>query len=1665
MNKQCEHIQEMLPAYTLGDLSEAQAAEVKAHLDTCGDCQAALRQIGPTLDVLRDALAAPSSAPARLSDERRRRIFAAAPVSAKTAEGGWRGIIRWTTEAHPNLRRAAAMVLVGVIVLAFLATGLVVNFSGKSERAIISATRASEAALSTAVEVYKQDTGHYPASLEDLAGNDGSPNWHGPYVRGGVPSDPWGKKFDYKITANGFEVKSPTLEGKTRPGGELLKGRTDKLESTVVTLGQRIEGRQEGEEKPTDTPLHRRASDRESLRCGVASESSAPAEVAPQAEGNVGASFADALSGKEAAGVDKRRPYEDSDSDGYMAGARYVPSKPQKKGDVNGRQAGEVAQNETVASDMANFMDADKKPKEEMVPLKLKLPKPMFVGTPVPISVANLEPARQKAASPEAPSQPDLSVASQAANTLDGSLHAKTGRQNAPADSVIGNGTVSPAGSSLSRVEKEASARVDRDVDGIPSRWSDGAPRPVLSKAGSGAGAGIQLRQDATPGQERRPYEEKDQSEVGAVAKGGPANRESSSERLRERSQDVGGPASSTAQTVADGFEYARREEDGRKAIAGGSLNLNGANTFGGGVAKIADGVPAPKETEPQSNWSRGAHTPADAGTGASRLQRGDDSSSVVAQERPIGARVGWDAKPAAVAKSGEVKKSMPLTRELGHITRDYAEKEKSAKGWSEREERLSRLGEDPGQSHAAGETGSSSLSQAPGSGPEDHWGFGPAGKLSGQVADAKPEDKEAREKSLRGLSSEEKKERAEVSARNETETFNVPASAELPNSVALSFQNRDETYDKGGTKDLGLLGDKPSAGAALNLALADSSKDLYTGEQGLGFAGSAGAPEIAPPGEPAPFSPQPANFDSVAYVRSPVNFAGIYSSRTPGARGSAVGRYGSGGAGGGGTESAVYRSLRWMKEKQGKDGSWNGNVEDTSVSLLAYLAHGETPASAEFGATTEKAIRALIDAQRPDGRFSDDPEVNDKAAYALNETYSMTKVPMVRDAAEKATKAVVSDQAKLKKLAGWHVSALKSAQMAGIGNGKLDQAIKEAGEKLKAEEGSAAVLGLQLLGHANDTKTREKLQALQNTSFELKADKVDDMLFTTQAKFHGGDTTFMPWNKELTPKLIKGQTVVKSASSDGKDLGFWPLPSDSARQKGDVYNTAIASLMETVYYRYLPTYRPPESDESTLAALSDKDEIKVLVEDKAVKAPEPDNMIGPRFKATGVNPMVTTVNQPFSTFSIDVDTASYTLSRNYMLKGQLPPAEAVRTEEFVNFFDYDYKPPVNKTFGVYIDCAPSKFGHGQQLLKIGVKGRRLGREEQRGAVLTILVDTSGSMNTPDRIELAKKSLRMLVERLGPKDTVALVQYDNHARVVLPPTKAAERKAILAAIDALQCNGSTNLEEGMQRAYEVAGANFAPGAENRVLLLSDGAANLGTTTAEDILLKVESFRKQGIFCSVFGMGQGTYNDEMLGTLADKGDGVYRFIDSEQEARQVFVDDLAATLNTIARDVKIQVEFNPANVKSYRQLGYEKRQLKTEDFRNDAVDAGEVGSGQSVTALYELDLAPQAQVGADIVCTVRVRYMRTDVKKIEEIEERFHLPQVGRSFDAMDARFRLAACAAETAEILRGSPFAAGSEWNDVAAALRPVALELSLDSRVAELLRLVQGAKDMARGE
>jgi Ca-activated chloride channel family protein len=462
---------------------------------------------------------------------------------------------------------------------------------------------------------------------------------------------------------------------------------------------------------------------------------------------------------------------------------------------------------------------------------------------------------------------------------------------------------------------------------------------------------------------------------------------------------------------------------------------------------------------------------------------------------------------------------------------------------------------------------------------------------------------------------------------------------------------------------------------------------------------------------------------------------------------------------------------------------------------------------------------------------------------------------------------------------------------------------------------------------------------------------------------------------------------------------------------------------------------------------------------------PADDKMIdGPAFyeevRAVEFNSLKAAAQEPFSTFSIDVDTASFTRARKFLLDGTMPPAGAIRVEEFVNAFEYDYPSPERRAFSVYTDRVRSPFRSQYELLRIGVRGKVIGRDRQRPSFLTLVIDASGSMNTPDRLDLIKQSIRLLVGKLGPADRITVVTFGSEPRLVIDHAKAADAKTILAAVEAISATGSTQLEGGLKLGYETAIRHFRSDAINRVILLSDGVANLGAATAEEILAQVATARKQGVYCSVFGFGQGPYNDAMLETLADKGDGVYRFVDSPAEARRVFVDDLAATLHVIAKDVKIQVEFNPDRVKTYRQVGYENRALTKEQFRDDRVDAGEVGSGQSVTALYEISTQGNATAPLG---TVRLRWKDPESGQVEEMEQPIRASDRYDSFDKAPVRFRLAAGAAEFADHLRGNPVVMGTDLAEVARVIRSVGLELNLDQRVSDLVRMVSAAGKLSK--
>lgn len=402
-------------------------------------------------------------------------------------------------------------------------------------------------------------------------------------------------------------------------------------------------------------------------------------------------------------------------------------------------------------------------------------------------------------------------------------------------------------------------------------------------------------------------------------------------------------------------------------------------------------------------------------------------------------------------------------------------------------------------------------------------------------------------------------------------------------------------------------------------------------------------------------------------------------------------------------------------------------------------------------------------------------------------------------------------------------------------------------------------------------------------------------------------------------------------------------------------------------------------------------------------------------FDHAGTNPFIATEDDALSTFAVDVDTGSYSIVRSYISNGALPPDEAVRVEEFVNYFNPDYKAPADQAFAIHVDGGPSPFGEGYELLRVGLKGKEVSAAERLPANLTFVIDVSGSMNREDRLGLVKRSLHLLVDNLAPSDQIAIITYGTDASVVLEPTSLEEKNLVKDAIDSLAPSGSTNAEEGLRLAYEMAERQLGSGAINRVILCSDGVANVGETSAEGILKTIQEYASKKITLTTVGFGMGNYNDTLMEQLANQGDGVYAYVDSFTEARRLFVENLSGTLQTIARDVKIQVEFDPATVDRYRLIGYENRDVRDEDFRNDETDAGEVGAGHTVTALYEVKLAGEnarANLG-----TVRIRYVDETSKRVEE----WAVPL--RSQGSLSDELRFLAAVAEYAELLRGSYWA------------------------------------------
>ncbi len=457
--------------------------------------------------------------------------------------------------------------------------------------------------------------------------------------------------------------------------------------------------------------------------------------------------------------------------------------------------------------------------------------------------------------------------------------------------------------------------------------------------------------------------------------------------------------------------------------------------------------------------------------------------------------------------------------------------------------------------------------------------------------------------------------------------------------------------------------------------------------------------------------------------------------------------------------------------------------------------------------------------------------------------------------------------------------------------------------------------------------------------------------------------------------------------------------------------------------------------------------------------------------------------NTPLSTFSIDVDAASYSNVRRMLNMGMLPPAGAVRTEEMINYFKYDYpQPEEGKPFSINTELANCPWNEKHKLLVIGLQGREVAYEKLPPSNLVFLVDVSGSMMDENKLPLVKRSLSLLVDQLRPQDKVALVVYAGSAGLVLPATSGSNKETIKNAIDNLQAGGSTAGGQGIELAYKVAADQFLREGNNRVILCTDGDFNVGVSSDDELERLIEKKRETGIFLTVLGFGMGNYQDAKMQKLADKGNGNHAYIDNFNESRKVFVKEFGGTLFTIAKDVKLQLEFNPRNVQAYRLIGYENRLLNKEDFNNDKKDAGDLGSGHTVTALYEIIPAGVQSEFIESVDPLKYQHEKTEINKglqneLLTIKLRYKEPQGNKSsliehtvldkgtqWTKTSENFRFSAAVAEFGMLLRDSEFKQSAEWMQ-AWELARNSMGKDEEGYRSEFLKMIKTAQSLAKAQ
>jgi Ca-activated chloride channel family protein len=461
---------------------------------------------------------------------------------------------------------------------------------------------------------------------------------------------------------------------------------------------------------------------------------------------------------------------------------------------------------------------------------------------------------------------------------------------------------------------------------------------------------------------------------------------------------------------------------------------------------------------------------------------------------------------------------------------------------------------------------------------------------------------------------------------------------------------------------------------------------------------------------------------------------------------------------------------------------------------------------------------------------------------------------------------------------------------------------------------------------------------------------------------------------------------------------------------------------------------------------------IKAPVQDAIRIGREP--LYRERYEHPADHRVMRVTDNPVSTFSIDVDTGAYSNMRRWLNQGRLPPEDAVRVEEFINYFDYEYPRPETRErpFQVSTEIAPTPWNPKTHLLRIGIQGYEVPREHLPASNLVFLIDVSGSMQSEDKLPLLRNALALLTQQLDAEDSISMVVYAGASGVVLEPTSGDQKAAILNALQQLEAGGSTNGAAGIRLAYQMAQQNYRANGVNRVILATDGDFNVGLASTTELIDLIQRKREAGIALTTLGFGSGNYNDHLLEQLADEGNGSYAYIDRLTEAHKVLAEELSATLLTIARDVKIQIEFNPAAVAEYRLIGYENRVLNEEDFDNDRVDAGEIGAGHRVTALYELSLTEggylrlpqrryvQREAGSQLTSAfnhelahLRIRYKEPDETASRLIEIPVRREAVLDAIGQASASFRFAAAVAGFGQKLRGGKYLEGWSYRDITA--------------------------------